>query len=135
MVFGEVYYEPWLSGVKSGGKGGNLYIPVLSNPKDITLDSAFFRGEQVKLEFVDKSLFIGRFKTSLNQKQDIIMSNEPYAEYGNTAPVRPKKKPFELQDNACIVSYNDGNKTLYFKIEGIIEKNVQIYRGSRTKKQ
>ncbi|MBJ6368194.1 hypothetical protein [Snuella sedimenti] len=135
MAIGDVYYEPWISGVKSGGKGGNLYIPVLSNPKDIILDSVFFRGKQAKLEFVDESLFVGRFKTSLNQEQDIIMSNKPYAEYGNKAPVRPKKMPFELKDNTCIVSYKYGNKTHYFKIEGIAEKEVQIYRGSRTKKQ
>ena len=59
---GEVYYQYWTAGVKGGGSGFNLFIPIESSSIDITLDSVYFRGEQSKLESTDQTLFVGHFK-------------------------------------------------------------------------
>lgn len=124
----EVYYQTWVAGVKGGGSGINVFIPMESNSNTILLDSMYFRGKSTKIEYANDTLAIGRFKTKANQKQDIIMSNEPYAEYANKVPEIPEKIPFELKDDECIVSYLEKNKTKYFKIKGIVKKESTPYQ-------
>ena len=125
---GKVYYQDWFSGVKGGGSGTNLFIPILSNSGNVVPDSVYFRGKGVKLEFKDDSIFIGRFIKETTQKSDIIMSNEPFAEYGNQVPKIRKKMPFELSEEECIISYYIKNKTVYFKIDNVIKKESVQYR-------
>lgn len=125
---GKVYYQNWFSGVEGGGSGTNLYIPIIANSNNIMLDSAYFRGDQVKLEFKNDTLFIGHFKKSINKKPDIIMSSEPFAEYRNQVPKLQNRIPFELKEDECVISYNFKNKTRYFKINKVIEKEPKHYR-------
>lgn len=133
LTIGEVHYQNWVAGIKGGGSGFNLFIPITNNPKNIMLDSVYFRGKKAKLELNNNTVFIGRFKTTAN-KNGIIMSNEPYAEYGNKVPELPQKTPFELNDNECVVSYLEGNKIKYFKIEGIVRKESKLYQKAPSKK-
>ena len=123
-----VYYQTWVEGFKGGGKGINVFIPIRSNFNDIFLDSMYFRGKSTKIEYVNATLAVGRFKTEGNQNQDIIISNEPYAEYGNKVPKIPQKIPFDLKDDECVVSYIDGNKVKYFKIENIVKGKSKPYQ-------
>jgi len=125
---GKVYYQDWVSGVQGGGSGTNLFIQILSNPSNVVLDSACFMEKIVKLEFKNDSTFIGRFKKETNQKRDIIMSNEPYAEYGNQVPKIRKKTFFDLNTDECIISYNIKNKIGYFKIDNVVKKESIQYR-------
>ncbi len=127
---GQVYYQYWVAGVKGGGSGVNLFIPIASNLKNITLDSVYFRGERSKLESTDQILFVGRFQTTTNQNKDIIMSSDPYAEYGNKVPERPKKAPFKIKDSECVVSYKQGNTLKYYKISNIIKKDPEYKPGT-----
>lgn len=110
----EAYYQ-------ESNSGTNVYISIKSNPNNIILDSIYFKGKQVKLG-QENNLFVGRFASSIIQKQDIIMSNEPYAEYGNKVPKLPEKLPFELKDNECVLSYKEDNSIKYFKIKNVIQK-------------
>jgi hypothetical protein len=128
LKIGEVYYENWEAGVQDIGSGYTIFIPILNYPKNITLDSVYFKGNKAKLEFKNNTVFVGRFKTTTNKKQDIIMSNEPYAEYANKVPVLPEKIPFELKDDECIVSYLVEEEIKYFKIEGIVRKAYILYQ-------
>ncbi len=121
----EVYCQGWVAGVKGGGAGMNIFIPVdaVLNKK-VKLDSVYFRGKAARLETKpqNESLYIGRFMSNDNKSRDLIMSSDSKNEYGNKMPVIPAKTPFELKDDECAVSYKDGNKTKYFKIENVIEK-------------
>ncbi|OYX28392.1 MAG: hypothetical protein B7Z06_01780 [Flavobacteriales bacterium 32-35-8] len=110
----EVYYQ-------ESNSGTNVYISIKSNPNNIILDSIYFKGKQAKLE-QENNLFVGRFTSNIIQKQDIIMSNEPYAEYGNKIPKLPEKSTFALKDNECVVSYKEDNSIKYFKIKNVIQK-------------
>lgn len=132
---GEAYYQKWIAGVKGGGSGINIFIPIISNPNNVMLDSVYFRGKQSKIETVNKTLFIGRFKTATNTKKDIVMSSEPYAEYGNKAPSFTKKSPFKLNDDECVVSYIINNKVKYLKISNNFKKEHKIYQSAPPKKQ
>ncbi len=135
ISIGEVYYQEWIAGVKGGGSGFNIYIPIESNPNNIILDSVFFKGKQVKLEHSNNSISIGRFKTSVNQKQDIIMSSNRLAEYGNKVPELTKKSPFNLNEDECVVSYKFKNKVRYFKIDKILKKETRSFMSTPLRKQ
>lgn len=133
-----VYCQSWISGVKGGGSGLNLFIPVAQKiPQNMQLDSAYFRGMVAKLELADpnQNLYVARFEETFNQKQDIIMSNDPNAEYGNQFPRLTKKIPFNLKDTECVISYNESNVTKYFKIENIVIKKQEHYPSTPANRQ
>jgi len=119
LSFGEVYAQTWVAGIKGGGSGINVFIPVEDN--SVVLDSMFFRGQKVKMEFNKqvKLMYIGRFLTEFNQQKDIILSSDMKEESKNKSPILKEEMPFELNDDECIVSYIKGGKTLYYKISNI----------------
>mgnify|MGYP006945858782 CR=1 FL=1 len=125
---GEVYYQSWVAGVRGGGSGVNVFIPIESNPNNIELDSIYFKGQKSKLEITNSKLAIGRFLTDANQMEDVIMSIEPQAEYGNKAPELPKKAPFELKEDQCVISYKQGKTIKYYKILNMIRKQSVNYQ-------
>jgi hypothetical protein len=135
LEIGNVYFQKWIAGIQGGGSGINLFIPTTKS--SIKLDSVYFRDMAVKLESTpnDDVLYIGRFKSEFNQKKDIIMSSEPNAEFENPVPKIKRKSPFILKDNACVISYKEGDKTRYFKIENIAEKNLIAYPSAPPNKQ
>ena len=135
LTLGDVYYQQWIAGVQGGGSGINIFTPIISNPNNIMLDSVYFQGKQAKLEFRNNNVFIGRFKSDINKKKDIVMSSDPYAEYGNKVPEIPKKPAFKLLEDECVVSYKIANKVKYFKIENINKKDVLKFMSAPPKKQ
>ena len=132
----QIYSQKWIAGVQGGGSGINLFLKLADTNHNVVLDSAYFRGKAVKFESnsVD-NYYIGRFSTSFNKKQDVILSDEPNGEFGNEAPIIPKKIPFNLNDNESVISYKENNKTKYFKIEKITEKRIVSYPSAPPNKQ
>ena len=122
----EIYYQRWASGVRDGGAGVDLFISTTS--KNVQLDSVYFRGRISSLELQTETanLYKARFVIT-KEKFDIIMSNDSLAEYGNKLPDENKPFPFDLKDQECVISYKDGKKTKYFKIEGIKEGEVKHF--------
>lgn len=125
--FGEVYCQKWVAGIKEGGSGINLFIPVTKSVSEVQLDSVYFRGKVTKMILShDKSHYVGRFQNVIEKSKDIIMSSDPKEEYGNAVPQLPEKIPFELELTECVISYKD-KKTKYVKIGGIKEKPMLSY--------
>lgn len=132
------YFQSWVAGIEGGGSGINIFISTEDlSQKKIDLDSVYFRGKASKFETkpIKPYSFIGRFSTPFNQKRDLIMSNKPNAEYGNEAPQPNFKIPFKIKDDECVISYKEGNKTKYFKIEKVVEKKSIQYPSAPPKKQ
>lgn len=125
--FGDVYYQKWTAGIQSGGSGINLFIPV--KDLNIELDSVYFRGNAAKLEVKSGEVifYIGRFKTDFNQPKDIVMSSDPNEEYGNQLDSKATVIPFDLKDDECVISYIKDDKTLYYKISNIQQKEPLYY--------
>lgn len=134
---GEVYYQHWVAGIKGGGSGVNIFIPIDNLDNNVKLDSVYFKGKATKLEVKPNTptLFIGRFLTLANSHADIVMSDKPEEEYGNQLPEQTKKSPFELEENECVISYIQDGKSRYFKIENIIEKKAEFYPSAPPRKQ
>jgi hypothetical protein len=132
IEYDEVYFQKWAAGIKEGGSGMNLFIPIKKElSKSIQLDSVYFKGKGVLLQKIEgkKTAYVGRFKFNFNHKKDTTMSSVLNEEYGNQAPILKEKIPFDLKDSECVVSYKEGNETKYFKIENVIEKQPQNYPG------
>ena len=123
---GEVYMQSWVAGIEGGGSGINVYVETLSN--NVILDSMYFRGNVAKLETkpVNANWYIGRFMTEGNHMQDSDL---------NTFTDHPKQKDiahkFALDDNECVVSYREMDKTKYFKITNIEEKPAESYPSAK----
>ncbi len=47
---GEVYYQHWVAGIKGGGSGVNIFIPIDNLDNNVKLDSVYFKGKATKLE-------------------------------------------------------------------------------------
>lgn len=135
ITIDEVYFQKWAAGARGGGAGLNIFIP--TNNTTIKLDSVYFRGKVVKLETKKGKnlLYVGRFISNTNRRVDIIMSNEPNAEFKNQMPKVIDKIPFELKYNECVISYVQDNKTKYFKISNIIEKPLIPYPSAPPNRQ
>lgn len=119
------YYQKWVAGVRGGGSGINLYIPVFR--EDLSFEKVFFRGmvtNIVKGNHDEKAYYIGRFKTALNTREEMTLDEDAKNEYGNNSPLQTDKveMPFEIADDEAIVTYIENNETKYIKITGITEK-------------
>lgn len=138
IVFDEVYCQSWVAGVQGGGSGINLFISTPSElPNTIQLDSVYFRGKVAKMQRQagGKIIYVAYFRTEFNQKTDIIMSGNAQEEYGNALPKKTTKIPFKLKENECVISYKNGSKTQYYKIENIVEIQPEHYPSARPDKQ
>ena len=134
-TIGKVYFQKWVAGRKGGGAGLNIFIPV--NDTSVMFDSVYFRGKVAKLtpKYQEENIYVGKFISAQNKEVDLIMSNDPKAEFGNKKAVAETKIPFELKSNECIISYKEGNKIKYFKIENIVEKELIPYPSAPPMKQ
>ncbi len=138
VSLGDVYSQKWVAGVKGGGSGINLFIPISKKiPQNIQLDSVYFRGKAAKLEAIEGKtiLYVARFENTFNQKNDIVMSNDTKEEYGNESPSLQVNIPFDLKDSEAVVSYKEANKTKYFKIGNITDKLPEHYPSAPQNKQ
>ncbi len=134
-AIGKVYFQKWVAGIKGGGSGLNIYIPV--GDPSIKMDSVYFRGKSTKLtpKYEEENIFVGKFISTHNQEVDLVMNSDPKAEYGNKKIIEEVKLPFELKDSDCVISYKEGNKTKYFKIENVVEKALIAYPSAPPMKQ
>jgi len=108
----KAYYQKWVAGVKGGGSGINVFIPVNTQFK---LDSLYFRGQKVALQTKPNSpnLYIGRILTEANQKE--------------TLEKNTNDSTFELKQNEAVVSYLDNGTIKYLKIDSVPEKKMEHY--------
>lgn len=133
--FGEVYTQSWTAGVKGGGSGVNIYIPIENTT--LELDSVYYKGRAVKLETKPNSpnLFIGRFTNKTNAPEDIILSSDPSEEFKNKLPDLPEKIPFELEADECVISYKKDGKMHYYKITDVSKKTQAQYPSAPPNRQ
>ena len=136
VELGEVYFQKWTAGIKDGGSGFDFYIYFNQElPVNIDLDSVYFRNKGAKLKKSNASnkLFIAHFK-EVNKNQ-VVLSNEPNAEYNNKLPLNLTKSPFELKSNQCIISYIKDSVNHYYKFNEVIEKEPLLYPSAPNNKQ
>jgi len=127
---GQATCQTWVGGRPESGSGINLEIPVSNSPNE-KMQQAYFREKvaTVKLNTVDGKLVAkASFLNANADKPDIVMHSDGTKEVGNQPPKLQEKSPFEMADDECVISYLDGDKMKYFKIEGVKEKEPLIYK-------
>jgi len=122
------YYQSWVAGTQGGGSGVDVFLPV-QNLNGIAPDSLHFRGQRVQAESKNKMIF-GRFSTSKQQLQDVILSNEPLVEINNQLLSSRDHSPFDLAKNACVLSYKIDQKRYYYKIINLAQRPTLPYPSS-----
>ncbi len=97
-----VVYQEWYAGIKVGGTGINVFIPVTEVKDGVTFNEVYFRN--MKGELVENE---GKLTA-------ILKNPSPY--YTFKKAEKPKDYPFDLKDNECVVSYTHNGKIKYHKI-------------------
>ena len=119
-------YQNWTGGVR-GVSGTNVTINYTSE-KEIEFKELFFKGEKRKISLKEtkngeKILFV-KFNKK-NKFNDLQLHADPKKEFGNNPSKEKIDLPFELKNTEAALSYMEGNKIKYFKIENI-KKGQQI---------
>lgn len=102
-----VYFQEWYAGIKVGGTGVNIFIPVVDKPADVIVDSVYFRNLQGKL-------------VKTQGKYSAILKNKS-RNYSFRVAEKPKDYPFDLKANECVISYIQNGETKYYKIKQLNE--------------
>lgn len=119
------YFQTWVAGVQGGGRGVDVFLPV-KDLNNITPDSIHFRGQRAKAVY-KYQMIVGHFSSPQNQPKDIILSNEPFAEANNQLLPKADYSAFELEPNACVLSYILENKRYYHKITDLTQRTSISY--------
>lgn len=129
---GQATCQSWTGGTAQSGSGIKLELPVSNLPSEGTMmQQAYFRGKVADIKLEDREdgkVATANFINRNAEKPDIVMHSDSREEVGNQPPKLKDKFPFELSIDQCVVSYLDGDKVKYFKIEGVKEKKPLIYR-------
>lgn len=102
-----VYFQEWYAGISVGGTGINVFVPIVNENPNITIDSVYFRNLKGKL--INKD---GKYYASLENASKL---------YTFKKAEKPADYPFILNDYECAISYIEDGKTKYFKVRNLNE--------------
>lgn len=108
-----IAFQEWYAGIKVGGTGMNVFVPIVNKEDHIKIDSVYFRN--LKGQLVEN---YGRYKAILKNKS-------PY--YTFKKAEKDKDFPFDLADNECAISYIENGEIKYLKVTDINEKAGTYY--------
>lgn len=130
FTINKAYYQDWVGG-RPGSNGTIVTIEFSDIPtKDVTFDSIFLGRKIMKAEHTisdNKNMLSANFVVTSEADKNIIMHSDPSKEFGNQAPEKLEKTPFELSDNECVISYMVKDKKHYFKIENLLKEKTIYY--------
>ena len=116
------YCQNYVSGIKEGGSGLDIYAIIDDISEGVTLKEFYFRGKSVDVKTSKDLIFKGYYKNDTNK--GVVMDNNLLIEAANTPP---KISPFKLENNEAVLSYDYNNKVYYHKILNIEEKQTIAY--------
>lgn len=124
----DAQYQNWIGGMP--GSSGTIITIAYDSNTEITFDSIYFANKIGSLKASsnngNQSLIGTINNTTSIVKKDLILHSDPKKEFKNELPT-VKKLPFELKENEAVISYKQGEKTKYFKIEKV-KKGKPIFR-------
>jgi len=113
-------FNNWVGG-QPGVSGTRVMIGYTSEEK-VAFESVYFNNRETKAALTTENgitYVIGHFSTStVNNKEDLVLHADGKKEINNTLP-KEKKFPFKLKENEVVISFKEGKKIKYIKIEKI----------------
>jgi len=97
-----IVFQEWYAGIKVGGTGINLFVPISDVESGVVFEEVYFRNLKGKL--VKK------------ENKHIAVLNNPSRHYTFKVADKPEDYPFNLSDNECVISYIENGITKYHKI-------------------
>ncbi|GAA4309910.1 hypothetical protein GCM10023115_35070 [Pontixanthobacter gangjinensis] len=113
--FNEVYYTYNSNGIQ-------LYVPVASiQDQRVSLDAVYFHGMKSPLKKSEEraNLYVANFRMGTGE---MVMDADPEKEYGNKPPQLKEESPYAIDDDEAILVFTQDEKTKYYKLTGIVEK-------------
>jgi hypothetical protein len=102
-----VSFQEWYAGIKVGGTGINIFVPISDEADNVSIENICFRNLQ------------GRLVKS-NGKYMAVLKN-PSKNYTFSVIEKPDNYPFTLSINECVISYIENGVTKYYKVNEINE--------------
>jgi hypothetical protein len=97
-----VYFQEWYAGIKVGGTGINIFLPITNVAENVQIEHVYFRNLTGELNIKE-----GKYYALLKNKSPHYTFKKAEA---------PTDYPFTLKDNECAVSYVENGITKYVKI-------------------
>lgn len=131
------FSQQWTAGQEGGGGGLNVHITIKKlNKKEITLKDFYFRGKKTSLEdnsTNNNGLYVARYLKPV--EKEVILHKDHKKEAGNEPPELQPKLSQKLLPNEGIISYEEGGKLKYFKLENITYRFPIYYPSAPQNKQ
>lgn len=102
-----IVFQEWYAGIKVGGTGINVFIPVSDVEAGVELDEIYFRNLKGKL--IEK------------EKEYVAVLKHPSRHYTFRIADKPQDYPFDLKNNECVISYVQNGQTKFCKIKTLNE--------------
>lgn len=102
-----VSFQEWYAGIKVGGTGINVFIPITNIKENIVFNNVYFRnlkGQLVK-----------------EQGKYVAVLKNPSRNYTFIKADKPADYPFTLADDECVLSYTENGKLKYYKMISLNE--------------
>lgn len=127
----EAYFQHWVAGTPSGGRGTNLTIRFADIPEKVQVKKVYFRGkvQQAKPNRNVSNEYTAYFTTP--EKKDMVVADNPEKEAQNPVPEIHKDTLFNLKNTEAVLLYEVDNKTFYYKLKNLEEKQAIAYPGAR----
>lgn len=124
------YFQQWIGGQEQTGGGVNLHLKLKAAlPENTTITKVYFQNKEGVFEKENETTFIARFYTKPQDKA-LILHEDSAKEYGNKAPEIIRSE-FKLQNNEAVLEFQIGNKTQYYKLVDIKQKELLAYPSTR----
>lgn len=109
-----IQFQEWYAGIQIGATGFNVYIPVVNETQNVTIDRIYFRN------------LVGKLDKQENQYVAVLKNT--HSQYTFKKSKRPANYPFNLLDNECVISYLEDGTRKYHKIKRLNEVVGTYYK-------
>ena len=97
-----VTFQEWYAGIKVGGTGINISIPITDVKDNVVINEVYFRN--LKGQLIKRA---GKYRAVLKHPSKV---------YTFAKAEKPADYPFTLQNDECVLSYTENGQTKYHKI-------------------
>jgi hypothetical protein len=136
FVIIESFQQDWIGGVP-GVFGTTIQLIVDNSKSKVVPLSVYYQGRKENIDIKNSnegSLWVANFSNQVEKdiKKDIIMSDNPLKEYGNTPP-KIEDLPFDIGDKDIFVSYTYKDKTRFYKLLNVSKKQALFFPSTKPK--
>ena len=118
-------FSSWVTGDANKSSGMDVTFTVTNLPKNVILDSLFFKGQYAPIQAKKKEgQYVAHFISE--KKKDMIISSDMSREVNNPKPQMPKKSPVVIEADEALLVYSLAGEKKCHKIRQIKDKGTKF---------